>query len=183
MLCPKCGTEMRQDNVCPNCGYVNIANVGPPPNTNQNRISPLKIIGCIFTITIAIILWMVGCNLQKQGEDMKNGRWIPSGYSYSIQSSTPTGYNMTYGQGFDKYFDSTKWEDITINGSPAVKFTGILNTGNGTYSKAEVIFGITDMNDGQFYYSMDQVILDGVDVGTIGAYGLMEEVFGNGSPF
>ena len=35
----------------------------------------------------------------------------------------------------------------------------------------------------KFYYTMDQVVIDGVDVGTIGAYGLMEEVFGNGSPF
>lgn len=180
MICPKCGAEMRQDNVCPKCGYV--TNVNSPPVPEQSK-NPLKIISTIISVMLTILALAVSCSGIKWAHDAKNGKISFNGYAASIRSDTPTGYNMTYGQGFDRYFESTKWEDITVSGNPAVRFTGICDNGNGTYSKAEVLFGITDMNDGQFYYTMDQVVIDGVDVGTIGAYGLMEEVFGNGSPF
>lgn len=53
----------------------------------------------------------------------------------------------------------------------------ILDNGNDTYTKTEVIFDITDMDNGEFYYNIDTVLFDGINLEWLGVYALMEDVF------
>lgn len=193
MFCPKCGRQIPDaSNVCPYCGFV-FQNSVPPqhmyePSTDKSIFK--KIGGAISAIAtvIALIFCIYACTADKNelANDIADiaEEFLPV-YSTAIKNDTPAGYNtsVTYGQAFERYFDKCKWNDETKNSKPIVRFTGIFDNEDGTYSKVEVIFDITDMDGGDFYYNIDTVVVDGLDLGAVGVYGLMEDIFNTGTSY
>lgn len=191
MLCPKCGSQNNNDAlICSNCGQVFFLNgfqeqdlETPPMKTSaDNKEGCFGKIYKFFSIcgtVIAIILVLWSCTLDK--EDYLNliQEYIPV-YSMTIQNEVASQYNtsLTYGEAFDRYFKECNWSDQTRNSEPIVKFTGIFDNGNGTYSKVQIIFAITPLEDlGEFYYQIDTVIIDGIDIGWLGINVLMSNIF------
>lgn len=191
MFCSKCGREAPNNaSVCPYCG--NPFNGSAQYNTSTNSESGCfkKIASTVSAIgtIIGLLFCLYTCthDSSEMERDFVNlaSSVLPI-YSETIKNSTPPGYNtsLTYGQAFSRYFENGKWSDETRNSEPIVRFTGIFNNGDGTYSKAEVIFDITDMENGEFYYNIDTVIIDGLDLGWVGIYGLIEDVFDGGTSY
>lgn len=195
MFCTNCGAEIPNDsNVCPNCGkavnntqtYSQSYSVNDNTHVHQENKSIFKKAGTIFSAIITIIVLIISiraCTMSDEDVNNLVKNFIPT-YATAIQNDKPAGYNtsLTYGQAFNRYFKNCKWSEETRNSEPIVRFTGIFDNGNDTYSKAEVIFTITDMGD-EFYYNIDTVIVDGLDLGLVGIYGLMEDVFSNSTSY
>ena len=187
MFCPKCGKARTENaNMCPNCGYLFMNSSNPESHSSslEERSISKKIASVLSAIgtVIALIFCIYACTADKN--ELANDivdiaeKFLPV-YSTAIKNDTPAGYNtsVTYGQAFERYFDKCKWNDETKNSKPIVRFTGIFDNEDGTYSKVEVIFDITDMDGGDFYYNIDTVVVDGLDLGAVGVYGLMEDIF------
>lgn len=185
MFCLNCGREIYDNaTICPHCGYA-IQNNAPPYSPSTKQITDIfkKVGAVVSSIGTVVVLIIVVYICTADNDDIADlvGSIAPM-YSISIQNDIPVGYSnsLTYGQAFEQYFDSCKWSEETINSDPIVRFTGIFDNENGTYSKVEVVFDITDMDGGEFYYNIDTVIVDGWDLGPLGVYGLMEDVFNIG---
>lgn len=191
MFCSKCGREIPEiANVFPYCGYSVKNNTSPeraeapkydhiiqqPQKSTFKKIcSTMSVIGTIILIIFGIRFWTMD-----KTEMMHMLSGIVPTYSMIIRDDTPDYYNtsLTYGDAFERYFSDGTWEEGTNNnGNPFVKYIGIFDNQDGTYSKAEVFFDITDLNGGEFYYNIDTVIIDGLDLGSFGVYGLMEDIF------
>ena len=187
MFCPKCGKDVYgNSNICSNCGYLFMNNTEQSSYSNEHEEKGFfakigKVLSAIGTI-IALIFCIYACTVDEEqlaNDIVDIAEEVLPVYSMAIKNDTPAGYNttMTYGNAFELYFDSCKWSDDIVNSEPIVRFTGIFDNGDGTYSKAEIIFDITEMTGGEFYYNIDTVIVDGLDLGSFGVYGLMEDIF------
>ena len=187
MYCYKCGKEAPDNaNVCPYCGnsFANNNNIQYNTSSSNSEGGFFKKIASIVSAIgtdIALLLCLYTCTHSDEiGKDVMDlASSILPVYSESIKNDTPPGYNtsLTYGQAFSRYFKNGKWEDDYRNSEPIVRYTGILDNEDGTYTKTEVIFDITDMDNGEFYYNIDTVLFDGINLEWLGVYALMEDVF------
>lgn len=188
MFCPKCGAQINyNDNICHKCGYIYYSN-NPNYNTKSDITLFTIFIKTLCCIGIVIAIFVLAEKLSLVPEETlnevindvtQNISNITSDYITPIKNDTPAGYSTseTYGTAFNRYFESCKWSSQICNSSPCVHFTGIYNNQNGTYSKAEIEFAITDMGNNEFYYNINSVTIDGLDLGNLGIYGLIEDIF------
>jgi hypothetical protein len=191
MFCPDCGTEIPHNyDTCPKCGQ-SVYGKSPLPPHNAYEDKSETIVSWIrggVGLLCAIIFLIICIKINSMPKEELAGivhdvaqdvaQEFAQDYITPIKNDTPAGYSTTetYGHAFSRFFSNGKWDSSMNNSDPIVTFTGICDNQDGTYSKAEVVFSITDMGD-NFYYNIDSVVIDGLDLGVLGIAGFMEAVF------
>ena len=171
MFCQKCGKEIPNTaNVCPYCGYNFRNNTTYTPTKNsifmEEKIMRKRIIVSIIILSVVVISICIIINA------------IPI-YSMTIKDEMPEAYStyLTYDKAFNRYFTYCKWHEKKINSQKVVQFIGLSDNNNGTANRVEIIFEITDLDDGEFFYNIGSVTMNGVSLSPIETDILMRYIF------